>query len=184
MNLKTHKFQITGITSLLQNSSNTFSDTSSEIKGNKKFTKEQEAESKVWRDADGFFHPTQAFRSAMLTAAGGKKIGKRTARTALQMSVFCSEEKLRLLNPDDGTPVKNYIIDSRPFSTKMGSMLMTHRPKFEKWSGILKLEIDIEMLTQPLVVEDVLNEAGLFPGVGSYRIAKGGPFGRFTAKMI
>jgi hypothetical protein len=185
MNLKTHKFQITGLTPLLQNSSAAFVlATPTTVKTNKKPTREEEAEAKAWKDEKGFFHPSQAFRSALLLSLGGKKVGKRSARSAFMAAVFCSEEKFYLLDPDTGKPIKGYTLDTRMATTKMKTAIANTRPRFETWGGILRLEVDEDMIPDIALVEQALNDSGLYPGVGSFRICNGGTFGRFMAKRL
>lgn len=184
MNLQTHKFQITGLTPLLQNSSASFVADSGSIKTNKKMTREEEAALKAWKDDEGFFHPSQAFRSALLLSLGGKKVGKRSARSAFMAAVFCTEEKFRLVDIGTNKPFKSYTLDTRMATTKMKTAIANTRPKFERWSGVLKLEVDSDMIPDVSLVEQALNDAGLYPGVGSFRICNGGTFGRFTAKKI
>lgn len=184
MNLQTHKFKITGLTPLLQNSSAAFVADPGSIKTNKKPTREEEAALKVWKDEDGFFHPSQAFRSALLLSLGGKKVGKRSARSAFMAAVFCTEEKVRLVDPDTGKPLKGYQLDTRMATTKMKTAIANTRPRFEKWGGVLKLEVDGDMIPDIDLVEQALNDAGLYPGVGSFRVCNGGTFGRFTVEKI
>jgi hypothetical protein len=183
MNLRNHKFKIIGLTPLLQNSSSAFVEETG-IKTAKKVTREEEAERKVWRDEKGFYHPTQAFRSAMLTSLGGKKIGKRTARAAVQAAVFCAEERMHLMHPSTGKPLTGYQLDTRMAINKQGNAIANTRPRFEEWAGVLILSIDEDMIPDVGLIESALGEAGLFPGVGSFRVAKGGTFGRFTAALI
>lgn len=183
MNLTIHKYKVTGLTPLLQNSSAGFIEESGVKTAAKKISREQEAANKAWSDDKGYFHPSQAFRSALLMSLGGKKVGKRSARSAFQAAVFCAEEKFYLTDPETDKPVKVYVLDTRMATTKQKTAIANTRPKFEAWGGVLALQVDEDMVA-PAMVEQALNEAGLFPGIGSFRVCNGGTFGRFKAKEI
>lgn len=183
MKLETYSYKITGISPLLQNTSENMN-LSRGVKpgGGKHESEADEAARKVCKDKEGFFHPSQAFRSAIDYAAGGKKIGKRSARAALMAGVFCQDDKVRLIDPDTEKPLQEYGIDRRPIFPKLGGAVMNCRPLFGKWGGILRLQIDTDMLN-PSDVLQILQEAGTIAGVGSFRVQKKGWFGRFTAEL-
>ena len=183
MKIERFKFRITGLTPLMQRCSENAELDQGGIKTAKKLSPLETATRNVWQDKQGPFHPAIAFRSAILYAAGGKKIGKRSARAALAGMIFVGNEKMRLTQAGNNKPA-TWVIDKRPVVTSQDKMLFDYRPKFESWGGVLELDVDTDMLPDIQgVLLPILNEAGTICGVGSFRVERGGWFGRFSAEL-
>lgn len=183
MKIETIKFQITGISPLLMhNPSGMKRSDGTSINKKKIPTAEDEAEAGVYRDAKGIVFPVIGFRSALLYAVSGKKVGKRSARNVIAASVFNCDEFTAIIDPSSGKPVKEYVIDSRR-AVVQGNGIIRSRPRFNAWALVLRLDIDTDLIAVQVVLEN-LNEAGLLAGVGDFRVEKRGWFGRFKAKII
>jgi hypothetical protein len=186
MKLESFTFKIIGISPLLSNSCEHVLDQlgkDATIKKKNNLTDEQVAARSVRLDKTGYWFPAQGFRSAMDYAMGGKKIGKRSARMVLSAAVFNTDEKFYICEPPACMkPLKTFGIDKRMAITKQKQAIAVVRARFEKWGGQLALQIDTDMIPTDVVVES-LSQAGVLAGIGSFRVACKGWFGKFTAEL-
>ncbi|MEM4591741.1 MAG: hypothetical protein QW555_07935 [Nitrososphaerota archaeon] len=60
--------------------------------------------------------------------------------------------------------------------------IIRHRPLFPQWRAMFTIIFDEQHFTQKLI-EELLQYAGAFVGIGDYRPQRGGPFGRFTTQF-
>jgi hypothetical protein len=192
--LAVHTWRITGVSPLLQsNPEKTMGGSGDDgLKAKKKvYDDNEEAANRVYKDGNHFIHPTSAFRSVILEAAKGRKIGKTAARTILSGSVFPVEQHVILLDAATGKPFKKYEQHKcRVVVNKAGVLRV--RPMFPKWSCMLALEVDTDFIpTDKLhIVTEILNIGGRIIGVGEFRpdTSKGksgvGTFGRFSAELV
>lgn len=191
MAIETKVWDIKGISPLLQNNPLAMmqsSDAGGISAGKKVYNNDEEAAIRAYKTEDGlYFHPSEAFRSAMLAACSGRKINKRSAKAIISGSVFPAEHRVLLLDAK-GKPIKGFSIHTaRVVIGKSG--ILRARPMYDPWSAKLALEIDGDFIPDPSVVTDLLNIAGRICGVGDYRpdTSKGrsgaGTFGRFSAAL-
>jgi hypothetical protein len=148
-------------------------------------TPEVEAERGTYRHEDGtLWFPAAAFRGALVSAGAGHKIGKRFARSLLAGTVFATDEAAALTDPDTGKPVTEYTIDVRrcvPPGARGGVSVLRARPRLDAWAASFALEYD-ETMVDPQTILHFLEIAGRSIGVGNFRPAKGGWFGRFAVR--
>lgn len=141
---------------------------------------EEEAEAGAYRLADGTLAmPGIAFRNALLKAAGGLKVGRKSLRSILG-HLQTSEEWIRLKDPDSSDPIKVYEIDMRRCVVQRQGIIRA-RPRIERWAAEIGFvyEEDIVPANIEEILRSVMNEAGQTVGVGDYRVEKGGWFGTF-----
>lgn len=193
MALELHTWRIVGVSPLLQNNPagtmKSGSDVGGMSAGKKVYNDDEEAAVRVYRTADGDpMHPTAAFRSGMLEAAKGRKIGKTAARTIIAGSVFPAETEARLLD-SKGKTAKTYTVHKcRVVVGKSG--ILRCRPQWTGWTCLLPLEVDTDFIKDVGLITDVLNIAGRIVGIGDNRpdTSKGksgvGTFGRYKAELI
>ena len=60
--------------------------------------------------------------------------------------------------------------------------VMCYRPKFSTWSLTFEIDYD-EDIIQPSFIENYFSAAGKYVGLGGFRPAKNGMFGRFTVEL-
>ena len=146
---------------------------------------EEEAASKVYAEKNGRGKPELYaksiwFRSALMRATVGKRIGKVGAKTMVSAGVFIVEDHIPLMTKK-GKPITDYEINvSRAVVQKAG--IMRARPEIREWCCRLPLEIDDEFITPGQVLE-LMNVAGKLAGAGDWRPEKGGHHGRFSAEL-
>jgi hypothetical protein len=185
MNIKTYKFKITGIGAMLTNNPAGMNAGKNASGRSKIPAPEEEAELKAYRDAAGqLCIPSIWFRAATWAAASGKKAGKRTLRAIIQSSVFLAvdDSLTPILVASTGKPMTEYQIDIRTVVVNKARITRA-RPKYVDWGCFIEFKIDLDQITVEVVLNN-LQEAGVTTGVGDFRIAKGGWFGRFTAELV
>ena len=132
----------------------------------------------------GVYLPASVFEACLINAGKQFKIGRIAATGYVKSGVFCMDEHLPFLV--DGTPVmtlddKRINIDKRTVknpSTKGRNM--RYRAKFDKWSSEFKLMVTSDDYINSDLLEEIINYAGMYVGVGDYRPR----FGRFTLESI
>lgn len=143
----------------------------------KKGTPREQAEPKLYRREDGKpFIPAANLLAAIVQAGSFIKSGKSKLTTMksslVPAGVGISEVELLLT----GAP---WEVDSRAVVIPAtGGRVMCHRPRFDAWKLACTLEIDDELFSDALVRE-LLDLAGKRIGLGDFRPARRGPFGRF-----
>jgi hypothetical protein len=192
MALELHTWKIVGVSPLLQNNpagTMKSTDDSGMSAGKKKYNDDEEAAIRVYRNSDGQpIHPTAAFRSGMLEAAKGRKIGKTAARTVIAGAVFPAETEALLVDAK-GKPLTKFTVHKcRVVVGKSG--ILRCRPQWNPWHIILPLEIDTDFIKDLKLVTDILNISGRIMGIGDNRpdTSKGksgvGTFGRYKAELV
>jgi hypothetical protein len=75
---------------------------------------------------------------------------------------------------------KPWEVDSRSgVIPSTGGRVMIHRPRFDEWETTFTLDVDTEMFDTNLV-RQLVDDAGKRIGLGDFRPARKGPFGRFV----
>lgn len=100
------------------------------------------------------------------------KIGRRAATTDIAAAVYLSPFELPLTG--------DWHVDSRAVvipATK--GRILRHRPMFDEWSVSFQVQIDNDLVSEKLV-RDILEDSGKLVGLGDFRPARKGPYGRFS----
>jgi len=154
-----------------------------------------EAEGGTYRNEDGsLYHPATAWLSAYFRACVGRKNGSKAMTTVSRGHILLAEDRLNLLHQvREGLPDKPLMdfsrVDIRRVRLPSGASVMRARPVTQKWAGYLFLNVNLDAIEEELITK-LLNIAGYTIGVGECRPTPasgkgaGGPFGRFTAKLI
>ena len=133
------------------------------------------AEFHSYNDKYGFFIPAEHIRGALINAGAMVKFKVGNARKSMKNIVagmfFIDEPKLRLS--------KNYVIDKRSaVNRNIKARVISIRPKWEDWNAEFTLAIDNETITQE-TIKEIVENAGNYIGIGSFRPQCNGMFGRF-----
>ena len=176
--MKTYKITIEGITPLLMNrpSQLDIGDKSKNVKRETNTPKEI-AELKLYRDAEGkIYCPATWFQGCIVEAGKQKKmLGKGSAKATYSKVCGSSVE----INPFE-IVLKN---DWKVFSilavnpTTRGKNVL-HRPCFDKWKVDFEVTFEEEQI-EVSVMKEIFDIAGRSVGVGDWRPAKKGRFGKF-----
>jgi hypothetical protein len=164
-------------------------DMSENIKGGavrpklKNETPEEVAEKSAYRDEDGqLYLPADCLMAAIVDAGKHMKLGKNKVTTNKSTIVYgalkIKEEKLYF-----GTT--KFLIDSRAaVNQALNARIIVHRAKLET-GWVLEFHVIFDKGTFTLVeIKQLISDAGVKCGVGSFRPNRKGPFGCFKIEEI
>jgi hypothetical protein len=144
-------------------------------------TPRTQAEPKRYADKDGMLYiPGPNIFAAIIAAGSFHKAGK-SKLTTMKSSLIPAG----LLVDDLVCPLgtSEWEVDSRSVVIpSTGGRVMCHRPRVDRWSCTFTLDIDTSMFA-PTLVRAIIDDAGKKIGLGDYRPARKGPFGRFVVRQ-
>ena len=183
--MEVYRYGIEGVSSLLMHSPSAMMGGRPAGPSTKKIpTPEEEAEKGAYRDEEGLLYmPSNAFRASLLHGAGGRRIGRTAARTVLAGAVFNVGTRTYLVDPESGEILREYRVHVARVVVQRSSVIRA-RPELERWACVLELEVDLEFIADPRLVEDLLNISGKISGVGDFRPERRGPHGRYRAELL
>jgi hypothetical protein len=157
--------------------------TSVTFKGDKG-TPRAQAESKRYADQAGnLYIPGPNIFACIIAAGTFHKAGKSkltTMRTSLIPAGLMVDDLVCNLTTADGELITEWEVDSRSVVIpSTGGRIMCHRPRVDTWSATFTLDVDSSMFS-PALVRAVVDDAGKKIGLGDFRPARKGPFGRFV----
>lgn len=150
----------------------------SAVQVGKRGTPREQAEPKAYKDEKGnLYIPGPNLFSCLIEAGKFHKVGKSkvtTLKTSLVPAGIAVNELVLLLG------VKKFEVDSRSVVIPAtGGRIMCHRPRLDKWKTRFTLEVDTDMFSLEFV-RKLVDDAGKKIGLGDFRPARKGPFGRFV----
>jgi len=180
---------ISGITPLLMNRFHEGAEiqvsggTSVTFSGDKGSPREQ-ATLKRYADTDGnLYIPGPNIFACLIAAGTFHKAGKSkltTLRTSLIPAGIMVDDLACNLIDADGKPLTEWEVDSRSIvNPATGGRRMCYRPRVDVWNAAFTLDVDSTMFS-PALVRAVVDDAGKKIGLGDFRPARKGPFGRFV----
>jgi len=154
--------------------------TSRAAQNGQKGTPREQADPKLYRDSNGKpVLPGPNLLAAIVEAGKFVKAGKsklttnRSSLVPAGINVADIEATL--------TPAK-WEVDSRPVVIPAtGGRVMCHRPRFDDWACRFTLEVDEELFDEA-TARHLVDLAGHRIGIGDFRPARRGPFGRFRVQ--
>lgn len=134
-----------------------------------------------YQTKDGkYYMPSEHIRSSLINA--GKFIkskvgnGKKSMANIVAGMFYVSPEEI-LLNGD-------FDIDKRSAVNKnIKARIISIRPKWKNWAVKFTLSVDNDTITQE-TIRTLLDYAGNYVGIGSYRPEHNGQFGRFILEEL
>ncbi len=176
------KVTIQGVTPLLLNR---FTDEpegadSGEEAPDKNSSPKEHAEYKLYKGMDGktLVVPGPNIFRMIIDAGAFFKMGKKTVTTAKSSLIpsFLSLEEVEVpIVSKDG-----WQVDTRPVRIpSTGGRILRHRPCFHDWALSFTLELDTAEADAHLIRE-IVDKAGKAIGMGDFRPACKGPFGKFV----
>lgn len=169
MALERSTFTVRGIYPMLMSSPLAMVKHSEAGIGKKKIpTAEDEAESRAYRLEGGqLYVPSAWFRNGCVYAVRGRRIGKMAAPKLFTAFVFPVEERLPLVDPETGEPLKAYEIDVRRCVVAK-SGIMRARPRIPRWQTSVTFDHDTDFISYDHIKE-ALDLAGRMSGCGDFR---------------
>lgn len=133
---------------------------------------EEDAKMRLYQNGNGPFLPAENIRQSIIGASSRHKIGRRAATMDIAAGLYVFPFELTLQG--------EWHVDSRAVVIKAtGGRIVRHRPMFDEWSIDLKLQIDNSLVSEQLV-KKIVEDAGALVGIGDFRPARKGPYGRFS----
>jgi len=154
-----------------------------DTKGPKKRSpQEEEAEIAAYRTPKGeLAFPAIGVRNSVIEASSMHRAGRRSLTTFVS-HIQIEPSDLLVVNNLKGKPVKEYEIDYRRVVNKTAGAIMVARPIVPEW--MLTFELLFDAALMPSAADELfamlLDDAGTRIGIGAYRPAKKGWFGRFS----
>lgn len=133
---------------------------------------DEDAANRLYRLTDGqVYIPAENLRQSVIGAAGRHKIGRRSASTDMAAAL--------LIEPFAMPLIGEWTVDARPvvIPATRGRVLR-YRPIFEDWAIEARISVDIRLVDAKLL-RRIVDDAGDYVGIGDFRPAKKGPYGRF-----
>jgi len=157
--------------------------TSVSYRGSKGTPREQAEPKRYSDDVGRLYIPVPNIFSCIIAAGGFHKAGKSkltTMKTSLIPAGMLVEELICPLMDHDGKPLTAWEVDSRSVVIpSTGGRIMCHRPRVDQWASTFTVDIDTTMFS-PALIRAVIDDAGKKIGLGDWRPARKGPFGRFV----
>lgn len=173
--ISTIKVQVTGITPLLVNRFHeeaAIEATSGTHSRKEKLSPEEDARMRLYSNGNGPYVPSEWLRQSIIGAASRHKIGRRAATTDVAAAVYVAPFEIPLQG--------DWHLDSRAIvipATK--GRLLRYRPMFDEWKLDFSVQIDTDLVSERLI-RDILTDSGRLVGIGDFRPARKGPYGRFS----
>jgi hypothetical protein len=170
------QIEITGVTPLLMNR---FNLDEQNVKKDKNLTPREAAKRVCYEDENGkLYYPTTNIYATLIEAGKFHKDGKvkvTTARSSLiPAGVMILGETIYFKKPE------TWEVDTRAVVVpSTGGRVICHRPRLDDWQLSFELEVDLKMFT-PKFVRTLLDDAGSKVGLGDFRPARKGIYGRFV----
>lgn len=134
---------------------------------------DDDAASRLYQNGNGPYLPAENIRQSIIEAAKRFKIGRRAATTDVAASIFIMPFELPL--------VGSWHTDSRAVVIPAtGGRILRHRPMFDEWSINFELQLDTDTGIDEKLIREIVASAGKLVGLGDFRPARKGPYGRFN----
>jgi hypothetical protein len=158
--------------------------TSSAITSRARGLPREQAEPKLYTTSDGRpMFPGPNIFSALVAAGVFHKAGRKQITTGksslVPAGIQVEELECLLIDPFDPKKPPKWEVDSRSVVIPAtGGRVMCHRPRFDAWKIGFTLIVDPKMFDES-IVRALVDDMGSKIGIGAYRPARKGPFGRF-----
>lgn len=122
-----------------------------------------------------FYIPSDQVKGSMINAGGmiKSKVGnaKKSMKNIVAAMFFIQQDKLPLNN--------NWVVDKRSaVNRNIKARVISIRPKWESWETEFILAVDNDTITNE-TIKQIIESAGNYIGIGSFRPEHNGMFGRF-----
>jgi hypothetical protein len=183
------KVGIQGISALLMNRFTEANEVAvssgvSRVTAGTKGTPREQATPKAYQDEDTkqLYIPGPMIFANIIAAGAFHKYGKSkvtTQKTSLVPAGLCVTDIVCGL-VWKGSPVTDFEVDSRSVVIpSTGGRVMCYRPRVDEWETSFTLEVNKDMFDAKFV-RFLLDDGGSKLGLGDYRPARKGPFGRYV----
>jgi len=121
------------------------------------------------KNDSGFYIPSKQIRGSMITAAQKIKLGKGSIQNILKACVFFETITNQMLRGGKPIQTPDFIYNEPIFKMgKKSDMVFNPRVAFNDWEVAVKINV-LEDSIPKEKIDEVLNYAGLYVGIGSRR---------------
>jgi hypothetical protein len=183
MRMQEVQITIEGLSPLLMNKFPDTDDQPKPVFRGEKPPRRDQAEAKLYVDEQGIIHvPGPNIFRGIIDAGTFHKAGKQkitTMKTSLvPAGMGIVELTCPVLTPEGQVP--SWEVDSRSVVIpSTGGRIMCHRPRFDHWMIKFTLDVDLNIFDLALT-RRLVDDFGLKIGLGDFRPAKKGLFGKFV----
>ena len=173
--MKIYNVTISGITPLLMNRPSSLIGDISKERTQKDISPEEQAKTKLYEIDGKLYQPETHIKGSLVEAGKDQKVVGKGKSTYSKIVGYAVE-----INPFEIVHKKQkwtvYSVLAVNPSTKGRNML--HRPMLKEWDLDFKVTFDEEQVSAS-ILKEIFERAGKFVGLGDWRPAKKGRFGKF-----
>jgi len=174
--MKTYNVTITGISPLLMNRPSQLIGDISKEKTQKDETPTVHAEKKLYIDSEGkLYQPETHIKGSLVEAGKDQKVVGKGKSTYSKIVGYAVEINPFEIIHKNQNWIPYSVLAVNP-STRGRNML--HRPMLKKWELDFEVTFDEEQVPAS-ILKEIFERAGKFVGIGDWRPAKKGRFGKF-----
>ena len=130
-------------------------------------------EDKLYVNKEGkYIIPSLCLKASIKSASRDLKIGRKNCMNFTKKGLYIEPAEL-VISP------QKWIKDGRTVVINRKDRIFTERPVFPEWSLKGKIRIEDEVLTEE-IVKQLLNDAGAYKGLGTFR----DEFGKFRVDLF
>lgn len=138
------------------------------------------ADKHAYKNGDGTYYiPSEYIMKSLLHVSSDYKQtrGKRSYKSLICGLFNPIEQEVQLVDEKDNA-IKDFEVDIRKATNFMKGAIATCRPRFDEWEAEFSARINTKFINSSLV-KNMLDDAGIRAGIGSYRVANNGWFGQY-----
>lgn len=112
-------------------------------------------------------------------AAEYKQTTSKKSYKAIAAGVFRPTDEIIPLIDAKSKPIKDWEIDIRKATNFTAGAVAVCRPRFDQWEAKFNVLVNTDLLPESMAIQ-ILSDAGVRAGIGSFRVQKSGFFGQFS----
>jgi hypothetical protein len=146
-----------------------------------KIPPKDQAEAHAWKDDKGYIFPASFMLGAFKAASSEYKQShsSRKSMKGIAAAIFQPAAMyFPLLNPETKKQLTEFETDIQIGNNALRGAIAICRPRFDNWLVQFQANLDTSLVSED-TIHQILNDAGLRIGVGSYRVINGGMYGQF-----
>lgn len=140
------------------------------------------AEKHAYKTTDGkFFIPLSYVSGAFAHVASDYKqsSSSRKSYKSIAGGIFQPQTEHAFLTDHEDKPIDSFEVDIRKATNHKVGAVAVCRPRFDRWKTRFVVSIDTDLISEATALS-ILQDSGKRSGIGSFRVSKGGSFGRFS----
>lgn len=116
-------------------------------------------------------------------AAEYKQTGSKKSYKAIAAGIFRPTSEMIQLIDAENNPITDFEVDIRKGTNFTAGAVAICRPRFDKWEAEFFIQLNTDLISPDMALQ-ILSDAGIRAGVGSFRVQKSGWFGQFNVSYF